>query len=385
MIAGQPARFGQRFGPRRPSSASSHASASASQRGGVPSRRASSRGSAGSSARAPARRSGRRSGVTGCAPRRGGRHHGRPDRHRRPDRERQVGARAAPGANASAARSSTPTACRSTASCRILTARPGHEDEARVPHRLYGVLGADEPGSAGRWLELAERAIGEALAAWPACRSWSAAPASICMRCCTASRRCRRCRRQRAPRPRRGSWSRAAPAFHAELALRDPVMARRLHAVRPPAPDRAPSRSCSRTGRSLAEWQAMPPGGSTCRNRWSASPCLPPRAELRARIAQRLQAMLRRPARSPRCGRCAPAIRTRPGRHEGAWRPELLAHLEGRLSLEEALARAIVQTRRYAKRQLTWLRHHCPSCRPVPAFGDEPEPPRAMLRCGNCC
>jgi tRNA dimethylallyltransferase len=36
--------------------------------------------------------------------------------------------------------------------------------------------------------------------------------------------------------------------------------------------------------------------------------------------------------------------------------PQLMAHLEGRASLEEASATAKMWTRRYAKRQLTWFR-----------------------------
>jgi tRNA dimethylallyltransferase len=35
---------------------------------------------------------------------------------------------------------------------------------------------------------------------------------------------------------------------------------------------------------------------------------------------------------------------------------QLWAHLEGRGTLEEAVQRAIVATRQYARRQLTWLR-----------------------------
>ena len=42
---------------------------------------------------------------------------------------------------------------------RILTARPSVEDELRVPHELYGVLGAAERCSAGRWLDMAANAI----------------------------------------------------------------------------------------------------------------------------------------------------------------------------------------------------------------------------------
>ena len=34
---------------------------------------------------------------------------------------------------------------------RILTSRPNAADEARSPHRLYGVLPAAEPCSAARW------------------------------------------------------------------------------------------------------------------------------------------------------------------------------------------------------------------------------------------
>lgn len=45
---------------------------------------------------------------------------------------------------------------------RVLTARPSEADERRVPHRLFGVLGAGERCSAGRWLGMAVEAIEEA-------------------------------------------------------------------------------------------------------------------------------------------------------------------------------------------------------------------------------
>lgn len=53
------------------------------------------------------------------------------------------------------------------AELRIITARPGPEACARAPHRLYGVLGAHERCSAGRWLGLA---CAEIEAAWGAGR-----------------------------------------------------------------------------------------------------------------------------------------------------------------------------------------------------------------------
>jgi tRNA dimethylallyltransferase len=33
------------------------------------------------------------------------------------------------------------------------------------------------------------------------------------------------------------------------------------------------------------------------------------------------------------------------------------AHVEGRLSLDEAVRRIVIETRQYAKRQRTWFRH----------------------------
>jgi tRNA dimethylallyltransferase len=39
---------------------------------------------------------------------------------------------------------------------------------------------------------------------------------------------------------------------------------------------------------------------------------------------------------------------------------EIIAHLQGRLTRAEALARAQQETRRYAKRQLTWFRGQAP-------------------------
>ncbi len=48
---------------------------------------------------------------------------------------------------------------------RILTARPSAEDEARVPHLLYGHVPAAEAYSAGRYAADAARAIEEARAA----------------------------------------------------------------------------------------------------------------------------------------------------------------------------------------------------------------------------
>ena len=46
----------------------------------------------------------------------------------------------------------------------VVTSRPDPVDEARVPHRLYGVLDAVDPCSAARWVMMAEAEISVATA-----------------------------------------------------------------------------------------------------------------------------------------------------------------------------------------------------------------------------
>src|SRR5215210_8995663 len=47
----------------------------------------------------------------------------------------------------------------------VITARPVADEEARVPHRLYGHVDAAENYSVGRWLRDAETVLAEAEAA----------------------------------------------------------------------------------------------------------------------------------------------------------------------------------------------------------------------------
>src|ERR1051325_9028041 len=48
---------------------------------------------------------------------------------------------------------------------RVITARPTAEEEARVPHRLYGHVDAAENYSVGRWLADVQAALEETRAA----------------------------------------------------------------------------------------------------------------------------------------------------------------------------------------------------------------------------
>jgi tRNA dimethylallyltransferase len=255
---------------------------------------------------------------------------------------------------------------------RILTARPRPVDEARAPHRLYGVLGADQPGSAGQWLALAQAAIDEAarqgrpaivvggtglylsalldgLAAVPPVPAAFRAEASTLYA------------------------QEGGAGLHAALRARDPVMAARLLPQDRQRLIRA-YEVVAATGRSLAAWQAEPPLRVPLPAPVTGLGLMPPRAEVYARIGQRLDAMIAAGAldelRALRGRDLAPDL---PLLKAVAVR-ELLAYLDGGQDLQDALDRARVQTRRYAKRQLTWLRHQLPQLTPVAGFGEAPAP-----------
>jgi tRNA dimethylallyltransferase len=251
---------------------------------------------------------------------------------------------------------------------RIVTARPSLADEARVPHRLYGVLPAVQPGSAGSWLQMAQAAIDEARAQGrPAIvvggtglylhallhglADVPPVPAEARAAACALYRRL------------------GGPAFHAELQARDPAMAARLAPHDRQRLIRA-FEVVEATGRSLADWQADAPTRVALPQPVVGIALMPPRAEVYARIGSRLEAMIAAGAlvelNALRDLGLAPNL---PLLKAVAVR-ELLAHLEGRLDLESALARATLQTRHSAKRQLTWLRHQLPELTPVTHFGD---------------
>jgi tRNA dimethylallyltransferase len=237
---------------------------------------------------------------------------------------------------------------------RVLTARPTAEEEARVPHALYGVRDAAEPASAGWWRTAALAAIAAARAA-----------GRLPILCGGTGLYLRTLTEGIADLPPIPPAHRAAARAivaagseraHAWLAARDPATAGRL---RPSDPQRI-ARAIEvwlATGEGLAAWQArgiLPPVPL----RLAAILVDPPPAELRAAIAARFRAMLDRGAldevRALLRRGLDPALPLL--RAHGV--PELAAHLRGELTLEAAAARAILLTGQYTKRQRTWWRHH---------------------------
>ena len=146
------------------------------------------------------------------------------------------------------------------------------------------------------------------------------------------------------------------PALHAELALRDPAAAARIHPNDPQRIQRA-LEVFTLTGRPVSELHAAA-AVETSGYRFVKLALAPQdRSVLHGIIERRFGSMMRQ-------GFLAEVMRLRARGDLHAGLPSMRAvgyrqlweHLEGGCGLEEAVRRGIVATRRYAKRQLTWLR-----------------------------
>jgi tRNA dimethylallyltransferase len=241
---------------------------------------------------------------------------------------------------------------------RIITARPAPQEEARAPHRLYGHVDAAEAYSVGRWLADARAALTEAgetgrlpiivggtglyfKALTQGLSAVPPIPAAI----------------RDVVRARLAAEGPAA--LHAALAVRDPAAAERLK----PADRTRIARALEvieATGRPLADWY-----GEAAKPLVDAGHAVkvflsPDRDGLRRRIDARFEAMLAagglnevRTLDARKLDPLLPAMKA----HGVPW---LMRHLNGEISLAEAAAGGKVDTRRYAKRQLTWFRHQLP-------------------------
>jgi tRNA dimethylallyltransferase len=238
----------------------------------------------------------------------------------------------------------------------ILSARPTPEEEARAPHHLFGVADAVDGWSVGRWLEAAGpvldaiaargkpaivvggtglyfHALTQGLAQLPA------VPAEV--RQATAER----------------FDALGEAAFRAELGAVDPLAEARIS----PGDRQRLARAMevhAATGRPLSDWQAD--AAPAFAKDYQAVVLEPPRSELYARCDARFSAMVRAGALEEAQALLARGLDPALPVMKAVGVRELGAHLAGGISLAEAIALGQQQTRRYAKRQLTWLRNQTP-------------------------
>jgi len=235
----------------------------------------------------------------------------------------------------------------------LLTARPRGAELKAVPHRLYGSLSGAEACSAGRWRDLAvaevEAALGEGrlpiLAGGTGLYLKAFAEGLNEIPVDPAELRA-------AARAELAEMGNAA--FHARLAGRDPAMAARLRSGDSQRLLRA-WEVLAATGRSLADWQAEPT--TPAPYRFARLCLLPPRQALYAVCDARLEAMVGQGVLDEVEALLALGLDPALPVMKAVGVPEFAAYLAGDCCLEDALARAQQATRRYAKRQMTWLRH----------------------------
>ncbi|MGW8279545.1 tRNA (adenosine(37)-N6)-dimethylallyltransferase MiaA [Sphingomonas aurantiaca] len=242
------------------------------------------------------------------------------------------------------------------ADLRILTARPSAEEEASAPHRLFGhVDAADATYSAARWAAEATRAIDATLA-----------EGKLPILVGGTGLYVRTLLDGIAPvpaiDPALREQIRALPVAeaHAALALLDPPAAARLNAADTTRVARA-LEVVRGTGRTLADWQTERVGGIGDRLDVRALILIPDRDWLNARVDQRFAEM----AETSRAEVAALLARTDIPQDAPIRRaigvPEIAALVRGEASETDAIAAGSLATRRYAKRQYTWLRHQPPA------------------------
>lgn len=243
------------------------------------------------------------------------------------------------------------------ADLRLLSARPSPAEEARAPHRLYGVVDGATACSAADWAAMARAAIAQA-------HTEGRLPIVVG----GTGLYIRTLLDGIAPVPdipdEVRTEVRALDDPHAALAFADPAMAQRLR----PSDRQRSARALEvkrATGRSLADWQAATEGGIGGTVELRAHVVETDRAELYARCDHRFDLMLAEGALDEARALAARGLSPALPVMKALGVPPLLAHLAGDLTIEAAADAAKQDTRRYAKRQLTWFRNQTPDWRRV--------------------
>lgn len=127
------------------------------------------------------------------------------------------------------------------------------------------------------------------------------------------------------------------------------------------------------TGTRLSDWHRRPPSAPPRSARYLV---VDPGAPLRQRIEQRVSEMLERGWEDE-----VRALDARLPADAPAWNASGYRHVRelvrGRASRDDAIERTVIDTRRYAKRQRTWMRHQLPSTQVTRL---DPMAPDAMRR-----
>ncbi len=237
----------------------------------------------------------------------------------------------------------------------VLTARPGEEEIARAPHRLYGVLSVAVPCSAGMWLEMAGAEIAAARVAGrlPVVVGGTGLYLKALME-------------GLAPVPTVPDAVRSEACallaelgeeeFRAQLRRLDPESAERIASGDRQRLVRA-WEVVTATGRALPEWQRDQPSQAPLAGPFVIVALMPERAGLYAAIDARFVRMVEEGAIDEVAVLLRLGLDPRSPALKAVGVRELAAYVGGEITLAEAIRRGQKASRNYAKRQLTWLRH----------------------------
>jgi tRNA dimethylallyltransferase len=236
---------------------------------------------------------------------------------------------------------------------RILTARPSTADEDALPHALYGHIPRDTAYSVGHWLReavpLLSRPVvivgGTGLNFNALTRGLAEVPDTPPAIRAEADAR------------------RVAEGHEALLAELDPATAARIDRHNPVRIQRA-WEVLRATGRGLAAWQDDTPAPVLPLSDALALVLVPDVDWLNTRIDRRFQQMLTDGALHEAQANLAGWDPKRPS-SKAIGGQELIAHLKGEMSLQEAAAAATLASRQYAKRQRTWFRSNMKAWRMI--------------------
>lgn len=223
----------------------------------------------------------------------------------------------------------------------LLSARPDESELARAPHALYGHIPYTQRYSTGEWLRevtpllsttrpiivggtgLNFTALTEGLADIPPI------PASV--------------RTEAAQLPAQDM-----------LAALDQETTTRIDTLNPARIQRA-WEVMRATGRSISQWQDDTPPPVLPLTQTTPLVLNGPKDWLTERITRRFDQMLAQGALQEVAAMRHDWDPTRPSA-KAIGAPELMAHLDGHLTLSEATERAVIASRQYAKRQRTWFK-----------------------------
>lgn len=244
------------------------------------------------------------------------------------------------------------------------TAKPTLEERRRVPHHLVDVVDPHERFSVARYVELAEAAIADVLAR-------GSVPLVV-----GGTGFYLRALREGLPTAPEADLERQAPLWRAVEEGRLDELVAELEAASPADAARA-ARNPRRVVRSLEVLRltgsppsAFPP--TLPRFSYEVFVLDPPPEELRRRIARRARRQFEQGL--------VDEVRTLMERYpdlptakQSIGYKEVVPHVRGEATLEEAVVAVTVATARYAKRQRTWFRRE-PDVRRLPMTGEEAVP-----------